>query len=243
MKYIKYSIPMLLMLFISQLSIAQKHLNDHQLWDQVLQKHVSEDGWVNYATLKDDVRFEQYLAMMAKDAPDGNWSKEEAMAFWINAYNAFTAQLIIKNLPLKSIMDIENAWDKEFIMIEGKNYSLNQIEHQILRKKYFDPRIHFAVNCASYSCPKLLNRAFTAKNLEGFLNMLAKEFVNDTKRNKISADSAQLSQLFDWYRDDFARNGSLIDFINKYSKTQLNSNANISYMDYNWTLNSTANGR
>lgn len=239
MKYIFSTLVLALIMAIGpSVTNAQSPTIDYTIYDQLLQKYVSNEGLVDYSGIGNDPVFNRLTTFLAKKAPNDDWSKEEAMAFWINTYNIYTIQLMVNHMPVKSIMDIENAWDNKFIRIEGQLYSLNQIEHEILRKKYFDPRIHFAVNCASFSCPKLHNKAFTAKNLELLLGQLAKGFVNDPKRNVLSGSSAQISQLFDWYKDDFTKNGSIIEFINKYANTPLAKNASITYLEYNWSVNS-----
>jgi hypothetical protein len=226
--------------FLSSVTFSQ-HVS-HQLWDGLLKKHVSAEGVVNYAALKaNKSTLNQYLTLLEKTTPSSSWSKEEHMAFWINAYNAYTVALILKHYPLKSINDIQSdgkkPWDISFVKVGGKSYTLNHIEHEILRKTYFDPRIHFAVNCASFSCPPLLNQAFTAANLHSKMDFLAKAFINDKTRNNIGAQSAQLSQIFDWFKGDFTKSGTLVDFLNKYANTKLTSSTKITYLNYNWTLN------
>ena len=112
--------------------------------------------------------------------------------------------------------------------------SLNDLETNKLRKAFKDGRIHFAVNCASISCPTLYNKAFTADNVESNLSMLAKKFISDKSRNKISADKAELSKIFDWYKEDF---GNVVDFINKYSSVKMKAETKITYLEYDWNLN------
>lgn len=210
----------------------------HDKWDQLVRKYVSASGKVNYKGFKaDKANFQAYLDYLSANPPQDSWSRNKIRAYWINAYNAFTVKTIIDNYPLKSITDLGKPWDKSFINIGGKTYSLNDIEHKILRAKYFDSRIHFAVNCASFSCPKILNRAFTESNVSSQMQALAVAYINDTKHNKISPEKAELSQLFEWYKGDFTKKGSLIDYINKYSKIKLNADAEITFMPYNWNLN------
>jgi hypothetical protein len=214
----------------------------HEAWNALLKKHVSAEGKVNYKGFKADrTKLNAYLKTLEATTPSGSWSKQEAMAFWINAYNAFTVALILDHYPVKSINEIQQngkkPWDIAFIKIGGKSYTLNHIEHEILRKRYADPRIHFAVNCASFSCPPLLNEAFTADNLNAKMEALAKAFVNDPLRNKITAQKVEVSQIFNWFKDDFTKNGTLIDFLNKYSKTKISSSAKVSFLPYNWSLN------
>lgn len=212
---------------------------DHSKWDQLLQKHVTAKGNVNYdGFVKDKATLDAYLNSLSETKPNDTWSRNDAMAYWINAYNAFTVKLILNNYPVKSIMNINGgkAWDLKFIEIKGEKYSLNNIEHDILRKKYTDPRIHFAVNCASVSCPKLLNTAFFAETLETQLEKAAKEFINNDSKNSISSNKAQVSKLFDWYKDDFTKNGSLVDYLNKYATTKLTTNK-VGFKEYNWSIN------
>ena len=134
---------------------------------------------------------------------------------------------------------MSDTWAIDFIKIEGKTYNLNNIEHGILRPKYDDPRIHFAVNCASRSCPKLLNEAFTAEKLDAQLEAAAKDFINDGMRNKItSSKKGNVSKLFNWFASDFRKTApSVIAFLNRYSDIKLDANANLDYMDYDWSLN------
>jgi len=210
---------------------------DHSIWNDLLQKHVSEKGNVNYKGFKKDaLKLKSYLTSLSKDMPDDSWSKDEKMAYWINAYNAFTIQLIIDKYPISSIKDIENSWDIQFINLGDKMFSLNDIEHKILRKMN-DPRIHFGIVCASVSCPKLQNVAFEASNLDRQLDDAAKEFLADPARNNLSENSIELSKIFKWFAKDFKKEGSLIDFLNKYSEITISQNAKKSFKDYDWNLN------
>lgn len=215
----------------------------HEMFDSLLRQHVSEDGNVDYkGFIKDSVKFKQYLALLSKNHPnEKNWSREERLAYWINAYNAFTIKLIMDYYPVKSIKDIKDGipfvstvWDIKFIKIEDREYDLNNIEHGIVRPTFKDPRIHMALNCASVSCPKLQNRAYTADKVNEQLDEAAREFLSDDSRNKISPTKPQVSSIFKWYGGDF---DSVTDFINKYSKEKINKNAKLEYLDYNWGLN------
>ncbi|MFT4660112.1 MAG: hypothetical protein ACI8XB_000370 [Patiriisocius sp.] len=209
----------------------------HDAWSALLKANVTSIGNVDYQGISGDERFEQYLNLLMSSHPDDTWTKNERMAFWINAYNAFTVKLINDNWPVKSIKDISNPWGKSFIQIENATYSLEDIEHKILRKKFDDPRIHFAINCASVSCPKLQNYAFIDVKLNAQLEESAVEFMNDPVRNVVTKDNAQISKIFDWFKGDFTKNGSLKAYINKYSKIKVSEEGKLSYMDYNWKLN------
>tara|TARA_R110000868_G_scaffold125037_4_gene330420 strand:- start:11037 stop:11768 length:732 start_codon:yes stop_codon:yes gene_type:complete len=210
---------------------------EHIAWNNLLQKHVDQEGNVNYTAFQKDVKsLESYLDVLALNSPRDNWSRQEKLAYYINLYNAATVKLILDNYPTESIKDIRNPWDKEWVKIGAKTYSLGQIEHKILRKMS-EPRIHFAINCASYSCPKLLNEAYTSANLETQLRKATFDFINDPKRNKITIDKLQLSHIFKWYKSDFTENASLIDYIAPYTKIKMKPNAKINYLEYNWNLN------
>lgn len=212
------------------------------IFNNLLQKHVSDSGVVDYKSFKNDKnKLDTYINYLEKTTPDNSWSDDKKRAFWINVYNAYTIKLILENYPLKSIMDIKkdgkNAWEIPFAKVGGATYTLNHIEHQILRKKLFDPKIHVGVNCASGSCPKLGNVAFTESNINAELTKLMKAFVNDPVRNKITKKKVQISEIFNWFKEDFTKNGSVIDFLAKYSDTEIKPNAKISYLTYDWSLN------
>jgi hypothetical protein len=220
--------------------MAQPPANLHHAWDDLLKKYVSTDGAVNYRSFKSDrAQLEAYLKSLAANPPAASWKRTDQMAYWINAYNAVTVKAVLDHYPLKSIRDIDGGkvWEKPAITIGGKSYSLNNIEHDMLRKNFNDPRIHFAVNCASASCPKLINEAFSAEKLEAQLHAATKYFINDASRNKISANNLQLSAIFDWYKQDFMAKGTLVDFLNQYSATRISPGASISYLQYDWSLN------
>jgi hypothetical protein len=210
---------------------------DHALWDDLLRGHVSGSGEVDYKGLKSkEGRLDQYLNLLSTNVPDNGSSKAEAMAYWINAYNAFTVKLILKNYPVSSIMNLHGgkAWDVKWIELDGRKYSLNQIEHEILRKKYPDPRIHFAVNCAAASCPPLMDHAWTAQNLEGALERQTTDFINDNRFNQLEEGKVHLSKIFEWYKGDF---GDLLAFVRSYSRQSIGENARVKFNEYDWKLN------
>ena len=211
---------------------------NHQVWDDILQKHVTASGKVDYAGIKaKPAGLESYIKDLAGMTPSSDWSANKEKAYWINVYNAFTVKMIVDNYPVNSITDLHGGkpWDVSWIKLGSKTYSLNDVEHKILRPKFNDARIHFAVNCAAKSCPKIWNRAWTEQNIEGALDKLTKEFVNNSALNQINENQVNVSKIFDWYKEDF---GDLIAFLNKYTKTKISSNAKIAFNDYNWKLNS-----
>ncbi len=209
----------------------------HTVFDGLLRKYVTSSGKVNYKGFKSSEKaLDEYLTLLKNNPVQSSWSRNKKMAYWINAYNAATIKLILDNYPTKSITNIANGkpWDKRWIKLGSKTYTLNEIENKILRPQFKDARIHFAVNCAAKSCPKLLNRAWTASNLNSYFEKQTKAFVNNTTFNKIDKNKVQLSKIFEWYRGDF---GNLIAFLNKYSNTKIDSGADISFIEYDWNLN------
>lgn len=219
----------------------------HDTWDMLLNKHVDETGMVNYkGMIGDSLELNKYLDLLSKNHPNKeNWSEDERLAYWINAYNAFTVRLIIRNYPVESIKDIAGGipfintpWDIKFIQIEGETYDLNNLEHGIIRKEFSEPRIHFALVCAAVSCPRLRNEAFTPEKLDAQLEAEAVYFFNNPKKNKISADQLELSKLLDWYWGDFKDiAANRVEYVNRYSKVRAKPSADVDFLDYSWELN------
>jgi hypothetical protein len=210
---------------------------DHSKWNVLLQKNVSKNGIVDYKGFKKDSKqLQSYLALLASNVPTKSWSKNAVLAYWINTYNAFTVKLILDNYPVKSIKDIKDPWSQKFFSLGDKKYSLEEVEHEILRKMD-EPRIHFAINCASFSCPNLLNEAYTEASVEKQLTTVVKSFINDKSKNTITANKVEISKIFDWFSGDFKNKGTVIDFLNQYSSIKINSKAKLGYKEYNWALN------
>lgn len=218
----------------------------HNLWDALMKDFVV-DGHVNYKELlKNRERLDIYLIHLQAHVPSANWSREEQLAYWINAYNAFTIKIVLDHFPLNSIKDISGklqiplvntTWDINFIEIGDKKLSLNDIEHRILRKEFNEPAIHFAIVCASVSCPPLRSGAYFADKIDKQLNEQALAFINDKSKNLIAVNHIEISKLFNWFEGDFTKTGSLVDFLNKYAATKINKDAKIDYLDYDWSLN------
>ena len=176
--------------------------------------------------------------------PSPNWNRNEEMAFWINAYNAYTVKLILSNYPIKGIKEIggripfvNSTWDIKFIKIGDELLDLNNIEHSKLRKKFNDPRIHMVLVCASKSCPALPQEAIRSSTLDSQLDQASIIFVNDPFKNSITDTSIQLSMIFKWYAMDFRAAGGVKAFVNNYSKKKLNDKTKIKYLNYDWSLN------
>lgn len=212
----------------------------HKAWDALLKEHVSSNGQVDYKGFKTDkAKVDAYLKTLQENHPSSSWSKNEEMAFWINLYNAFTIQQVLEVYPVSSIMKVAGGkvWDSKKIKVGSKEYTLNQIEKDMLLKKFGEPRVHFAVNCAAKSCPPLMNKAWTADNIQSSFDLRAGMFINNLSFNTISASSVQVSKIFEWYANDFGGSSNLIKYINKYAKLTVSSSAKVTYKEYNWNLN------
>ena len=231
-------------LFLSLEFVAYSQVS-HELWNELLKKHVSSEGLVNYKSfIKDSLILDKYLNLLESNYPQARWSDNEVKAYWINAYNAYTVKLIILHYPVKGIKEIggsipfvNSTWDIKFIRINGEKKDLNNIEHGILRKKFDDPRIHMSLVCASKSCPILRNEAYNGERLDKQLDDQARNFLKDNFRNKITASNAQISLIFKWYGRDFRKLGGVKSFINKYSAVKITDNTKITHMEYDWNLN------
>ena len=211
---------------------------DHSAFDALLTSYVSSSGKVDYQAIKDKVIIlDKYLDYLSQNVPKSSASKNEKLAFWINAYNANTIKLLVDNYPVESIMDLYGGkvFDNKWLSIGDEKLSLNDIENNKIRAKFNEPRIHFAVNCAAKSCPPILNRAWTADNIQAYLEVRAKTFINNSAYNKLSVESVQISKIFEWYAKDFPED--IVSYLNKYSNTQIDADAQVSYIEYDWTLN------
>lgn len=176
--------------------------------------------------------------------------RDRQMAYWINFYNALTVEVILEHYPVASIRGINispgfftrGPWDAPLVEVEGESLTLNDMEHRILRPIWQDPRIHYAVNCASLGCPNLQPRAFTADNLEPMLNKAAREFINHPRGVQFDGKRLRLSSIFNWFSEDFGQNNQeILEHIAGYAEPPLAETlrtytGRISY-DYDWDLN------
>lgn len=221
----------------SSTAIAQP-LPDHALWTAELRKYVTPEGKVDYTTWKkNQVPLDTYLSQMSMAQPVSNWSKNVQLSYWINLYNAYTVKLILDHYPVGSIKDINNGdpWDMAWIHIGTKTYSLKQIENEIIRQQFREPRIHFALNCGAVSCPPLLNEAFDPVRLEAQLTACTQSFVRNKAFNLTAQPTLQLSSIFDWYKTDFGPD--LFAFLNQYASSPINAGMKIEYLDFDWSIN------
>ncbi len=242
---------------------------DQSVWDGLLKKHVTvlrngQATEVDYAGFAADRnQLKQYLASVSgvATAEFDRWDKSSQLAFLINAYNAFTVELVLTRYPdVKSIKDLgsllRSPWKKSFIPLLGDTRSLDDIEHGLIRGsgRYAEPRIHFAVNCASIGCPALRPEAYAGERLESQLEDAARNFLADRTRNHLDGNTLRVSSIFKWYRSDFEKGwrgaGSLAGFFVLYRQPlgldegtaeRLKTGAiGIDFLDYDWRLNSKA---
>ncbi len=259
---------LLLTIFTLTFSSQALAAHDHSAWDALLKKNVvSINGGVstqvNYGKFKADrAKLKAYLDSLSSVSRTqfNRWSKDDQLAFLINAYNAWTVELILTEYPnLKSIKDLgsvlRSPWKKSFIPLLGKTVSLDDIEHGMIRGsgKYNEPRIHFAVNCASIGCPALARSAFRGANLSAQLNAVTKSFLRDRSRNRLKNGRLEVSSIFKWYRGDFQDGwrgaGNLHQFLAIYAnalgltkgqQAALKSGkTRITFLSYDWRLNRT----
>lgn len=199
----------------------------------VLATYVNAEGMVNYKALASDRKpLDEYIQSLER--PDtAEWSEQDWIAFWINAYNARTLQVIIDHYPTEGIRKIRGAWTKLKFPILGKERTLDEIEHKILRREYEEPRIHMALVCAAYSCPKLRNEPYDGARLEEQLADQSRDFLSRSSRFKVEGNTAYISQIFKWFKKDFE---SVPNFIQQYSGQDI-SELKIKYQSYDWSLN------
>lgn len=238
--------------------------HSHAPWDALVKRHVvwlpgGHASQVDYAGFKADRQaLKDYLDALSAVTQSGydRWSKAEQLAFLINAYNAYTVELILTGYPeLKSIRDLgsflSSPWKKRFFTLLGQPRSLDDVEHGMIRAPgvFDDPRIHMAVNCASVGCPALRNEAYVAARLDAQLEDATLRFLSDRSRNRYNPqrDRLEVSKIFDWYGGDFAaRAGSVAQWLARYADQLAepaarprirDARAKLDFMDYDWALN------
>lgn len=224
---------------------------EHAPWHTLLQKYVNDKGMVDYRSWKASAssvkQLDDYIAQLSA-AKLTNASKADHLAFWINAYNAVTIKGILREYPTSSIRNHTaklwgyNIWKNLKIPVDGKLLSLDDIEHKVLRKTE-EPRIHFAIVCASIGCPKLLNAAYEPETIDEQLTKNAREFFADEEKFKWSGKKFQVSPILKWFGEDFGdttdkQMEAIAPFLPKDAKTIAKSGGlSVSYLGYDWGLN------
>ncbi len=228
---------------------------DHSEWDRLLRKYVDRDGMVDYAGWKasesDRAALGQYLAVLGAADPTAETSKAGRLAFWINAYNALTVHGILDVYPTSSIRNHTarlvgyNIWDDLLLPVGDQKYSLNQIEHEILRK-LDEPRIHFAIVCASIGCPRLLDRAYTPAALESQLAENTRDFFSRERNFQVDLQRrrVKVSSILNWFAEDFGPTpqkglAGLAEYLPDGAARRLveQGDFSVSFLGYDWSLN------
>jgi hypothetical protein len=238
---------LIIMVEADSTTFSEKDLHQHQIWNNLVKQFITDDGFVDYQGFKSKEHLlNHYLEIISTYAPTADWTRQEKIAYWINAYNAFTVKLMINHYGVQSIKDIQvedysSPWKIPFFKIGEDAFTLDKIEHEILRKEIQEPYIHFALVCASFSCPHFRNEAYTAQHVKEQLDDQARIFINDPRKNKLDNIPLEVSSLFSWYWDDFANyftdDFSFITWLNKYSNHPLNFSSSYTFMPYNCSLN------
>ncbi len=219
---------------------------DHGIYAGLLKKYV-KNGLVNYQGFKkEEAVLDKYLKVL-EEVDSKRLSHDDQFAFYVNAYNAWTIKLVLGGYPgIKSIKDLgslfKSPWKKKLCLIDGKVLSLDNIEHDILRPHFKDPRVHFAVNCASKGCPPLRSEPYRGSSLDKQLDDSLSSAINNPSRNRIEGKTLYLNRVFDWFSEDFE--GGVVEFVLKYAegelKNRLIANRNkirVKYLNYDWSLN------
>lgn len=226
---------------------------NHALFTAILKDHVRK-GNVRYASLKKDARLGRYIGLLESSRPQGIKGRRAQLAYWINVYNAFTLKLIVDNYPLKSITELHSSsqagqtiWDKWRFKIDGRSYTLNQVEHKIIRPRFREPRVHAALVCAAVSCPPLRAEAYQGDRLERQLSEQMRIWLKDRSKNYYDTQKniLYLSKIFDWFEEDFVRKGgsiteALLPYLPAPTRKRLQGKrkkAPIRYLKYDWSLN------
>lgn len=231
---------------------------DHATWDRLLRTHVvaQPDGGTRVAygsfSVADRAVLDSYVARLAAINISG-YSRNVQLAYWINLYNALTVQVVLMHYPVESIRDIDispgffsnGPWGAKLVVVEGEGLSLNDIEHRILRPVWRDPRIHYAVNCASIGCPDLRAEAYSGSRIDQQLTAAARSFINDPRGVRIKDGRVTVSKIYDWFIEDFGGDEDrVIDHLLDYAKpelaTELRRIGKLDGVAYDWSLNDAA---
>lgn len=218
----------------------------HGEFDRLLQRYVAGLS-VDYAAWsaggEDHQALGRYVDGLASLDP-ATWPEQDGLAYWINMYNAVTLRLVLDNYPLDSIKDIGgflkvSPWKRELVTVAGRKLTLNDIENEIIRPTFGDPRIHFALNCASVGCPPLKDEAYMPGSLSDQLDESCTLALNRDGWVRVDGDKIGLTKIFDWYKDDFETDGGSVEaFINRYRDKKVSlDNGHVSFLSYDWSLN------
>ncbi|WP_209402264.1 DUF547 domain-containing protein [Pseudozobellia sp. WGM2] len=197
-----------------------------------------KDGKVDYKEIKNDSSELDELLTLAADIRVDKENANEFQAFWINGYNILVIKSIVENYPLKSPVDVKGFFDVKKHKFGGENVTLDEVENKLLRGNFPDePRFHFVLVCAGLGCPPIINEAYRPTKLDEQLERQTKLAINDPMFIRVNKNKVKVSQIFEWYNDDFTSGQTLVDFINEFRSEELPENTKVSYYPYDWTLN------
>ncbi len=230
---------------------------DHSAFDAILETVVDERGFVDYAALAaEPAALDAYLAGLAAADPS-KLSDADRLAFWLNVYNAYTLKLAADNYPIESLHDVVSGvfiplvntpFKVEFVVVGGETMTLDKVEHGIIRPEFEEPRIHFALVCAAYSCPPLRAEAYVGDRLDAQLDEQARRFLYNPDKNRVPDDeeTIRLSKIFDWFGGDFGDNDDELQrFLAPYFEGEVRETLEaggygVGFLKYDWSLNDTA---
>lgn len=195
------------------------------------------NGKVAYSKINDNPEALNKLVTLAGSVSVSKNDTKTYQAFWINAYNISVIKGIIDNYPIKSPLDKSGFFDKTKFKIAGESITLNDIENKKLRAQFSDARFHFVLVCGAVGCPPLINKAYQPNTLEAQLQKQSEIALNNANFIKVKKNKVELSEIFKWYKEDFVKNGSEIDYINTFRSEKIASKSKVSYYSYNWSLN------
>jgi hypothetical protein len=251
------------LMLLAALGAPAQESFDYSGYARVLEQVVTPEGRVRYAALKENpAELKAFVAQLAAISPENRPerfpTRSAQMAYWINAYNALVLDEVTTNYPVESVRDLKFGFGFLFFkrarfVAGGKPYSLDDIEHNILRRRYADPRVHFALNCASRSCPPLRRQPFLPEKLEEQLELATREFMARQENVWMRGDVLFLSAIFDWYEDDFVRGAaagssrgkgspSVVDYVVRYLPPEVaarieRQRPRVEFYNYDWSLN------
>ena len=238
-------LPLIVLLFLSicGCNYSQSSVFDHSKFDALLKANIDENGMVNYSAFKNNKDFDEYIKSIA-EADVSNLSKEDKLAFYMNAYNATVIKNILDHLPITSPMDVDGFFKKITHKIAGNEITLDKLEYDYVMKIEL-VLVHFGLVCAAESCPKLLQKAYDGKTVFKQLEKNGKDFLNDPSKNRLDRENKilYLSAIFKWLKKYFEERYSSLQkaaqyFINESDKKFLNENkVEVKFNKYNWQLN------
>lgn len=231
----------LLCWFLATASLCAADGFQHADWQAVVSARVNGIGEVDYAALRAErTHLDRYLEAVAarspENAPESFPDEASRIAYWINVYNALTVDGVLRDDPFPGVRKVDRFFERRIHTVGGRKMSLDDIEHKTLRTRFAEPRIHFALVCASVSCPRLAPFAFDPERLDEQLEARARLFVSEPRNVSVSGSTVRLSKIFDWFARDFRPSGGVAAFL-RARRSDIPADPELRYFDYDWSLN------